>query len=340
MDGDNARLNSLVAFSRSLADAKNPQAVAEASTPFARRIANASTAFVVRRTGPDKVLALYDSCGEHAAAIYGQYEDHFAELIEAAVRVSHPVIAENRDEAPGASLAVPLVRTKGSESVLVVCHLEPGTHFEPQQFDAVTTLAGLTAGALETSDLQDQQRNFFAHVTDMLVAALDSFVDGREGHAENVARIANRLGRELALDDEHLRRLHFAALLHDIGMLRVDRSGHADPKQYRKHSRNGHRMMSRIRLWENAAPSVLHHHEWYDGSGYPEGLADEKIPYHARIIAVADAFDAMMRPLGDGGGLSLEAALAEVLNGSGTQFDPEVAAAFERLVGSGEISAD
>ena len=285
-------------------------------------------------------MSLHESSGASAQIVYSEHEDHLRELVEGALRDSRPVTAERKGEAPYASLAAPIVNEAGSESVLVVCHLEPGARFEPEQVDAVATLVGLTSGALQTADLQDLQRNFFAHVTDILVSVLDAFVDGRPGHAEKVARNVNQLGREMGLPDDQLRRLHFAALLHDIGMLRVPQSGHSDPKQFMKHTRLGHRMMSRIRLWESAAPSILHHHEWYDGSGYPDGLSRDAIPLEARIIAVADAFDAMVRPLGDGRGFSVEGALAEIRNGAGTQFDPEVVTALARLAEAGHISVE
>jgi putative nucleotidyltransferase with HDIG domain len=340
MDDDNARLASLVMASRALGGAAHPQAVAQATTSSALDLTGGSAAYLLRRAGPGKGMSVYESSGDDAQAIYAESEDALRELIEAALRDGRPVSGRSAGGKPCASLAVPIVQEADSESVLVICDLTSRPHFEAEQIDAIATLARLSAGALQTADLQDLQRNFFAHVTDILVAALDAFVDGRVGHAEKVARNVNQLGRELGLDDEQLRRLHFAALLHDIGMLRVDRKGHSDPKQFMKHPRLGHKMMSRIRLWQNAAPSILHHHEWYDGSGYPDGLARDAIPLDARIIAVADAFDAMVRPKGEGGGLSFELALAELRNGAGTQFDPEVVTAFARLAAAGQISIE
>ncbi len=338
MDGDNSRLAALLNASRALSDASHPQAVAETAVDCVLVLTGASAAFVVRRTGAGKSMSLHESRGEGVEALYEAHEDHFSGIIEAALRESRPVSAEGGGEFPGACLAVPLVEDKDAESVLVVVQRDASSGLRSEEVDAVATLAGLTSGALQTAELQDSQRNFFAHTTDILVGVLDSFIDGRAGHAEQVARTVNQLGREMGLDDDHLRRLHFAALLHDIGMLRVDRKGHADPKQFMEHARLGHRMLSRIRLWESAAPSILHHHEWYDGSGYPDGLSRDSIPLDARIIAVADAFDAMIRPIGEGRGFSLEGALSEIRNGAGTQFDPEVVMAFARLAAAGSLS--
>jgi HD-GYP domain-containing protein (c-di-GMP phosphodiesterase class II) len=96
-------------------------------------------------------------------------------------------------------------------------------------------------------------------------------------------------------------------------------------------------MLSRIRLWREAAPIVLHHHEHYDGSGYPGGLVGDAIPIEARIVSVVDAFDAMTREDEQRPARSGSDALNELRNGMTTQFDPEVVRAFLELVQGGEI---
>jgi polar amino acid transport system substrate-binding protein len=176
-------------------------------------------------------------------------------------------------------------------------------------------------------------------VTEILVATLDEHVDGRKGHATAVAQLANRIGRELGLGDDRLQSLHFASLLHDIGMLKIDRRLQRDPNHFRKHASLGYRMLNRIILWEHIAPIVHHHHEFFDGSGYPEGLAGEEIPFESRIIMVADTFDAMRRADGSRPGRSLQEVRAEFQRGVGGQFDPQVVAAFEALAERGDIDA-
>ena len=96
-------------------------------------------------------------------------------------------------------------------------------------------------------------------------------------------------------------------------------------------------MLSRIRLWEDAAPIVLYHHEWFDGSGYPEARSGEDIPFASRIIAVADCYDAMMRPAANRSAMTREEAVREILDHAGSQFDPRVTAALEQLASSGEL---
>jgi polar amino acid transport system substrate-binding protein len=178
--------------------------------------------------------------------------------------------------------------------------------------------------ARANADLRDAQRNFFVHVTEILIAALDAHQHEQEGHARRVAHLAVHLGRELQLDEHRLERLHFAALLHDVGMLKIDTRRTQGRAHHRAHPSLGHRLLARIRLWEDLAPWVLHHHECWDGSGYPEGLAGEDIPLEARIIGTAEAFDTMASdssyaPRG------LPGALEEIRRGRGTQFEPRLA---------------
>jgi putative nucleotidyltransferase with HDIG domain len=197
----------------------------------------------------------------------------------------------------------------------------------------------MAGAALRRSDLEDAQRNFFAHVTEMLVSALDAHVVEREGHAMGVARLANQLGHALGLSPERIERLHFSALLHDIGMLKFEQERHRDPKALRMHPVVGARMLARIRLWEPIAPIVLYHHEWWDGSGYPEGKSGEAIPLEARIVALADAVDAMRRPrLKRSTAFTLPEIIEEVGRGRATQFDPALVDAFFALHERGEIA--
>jgi putative nucleotidyltransferase with HDIG domain len=236
-----------------------------------------------------------------------------------------------------AALAVPLPGESGPIGVLVAVRPTPAADFAPEEADALSTLAALAAVALHNGDLRDAQRNFFAHVTDIIVHALDAHLGFHQGHGTRVAQLANRLGRAYSFDDGAMQRLHFAALLHDIGMLRLDRAQQMNRKTCDKHAMIGARMLSSIRLWKDLAPVVQHHHEWWDGSGYPDGIAGEAIPLAARIITVCDAWDAMTSQTAYGETRTPEQALAELERCRGTQFDPGVVAAFKTLAESGQL---
>jgi putative nucleotidyltransferase with HDIG domain len=188
---------------------------------------------------------------------------------------------------------------------------------------------------MRNADLRDAQRNFFSHMTDILVSALDAQLDYHNGHGTRVAQYANRVGRALNLDDKRLQNLHFASLLHDVGMLKIDKSAHQSEKTRANHAELGYRMLARIRLWEDVAPIVHSHHEWYDGAGYPEGLAGNDISLEARIISVCESFDSMTSNTSYKVAMPREAAVEEIRNCTGTQFDPLVTKAFLDLVEQG-----
>jgi putative nucleotidyltransferase with HDIG domain len=211
--------------------------------------------------------------------------------------------------------------------------------FTPGRIDSLSMLTALSSVSLRNSDLRDAQRNFFAHTTELLVTALDAHLPNQHGHGTRVAQYANRVGRQMILDEDQLHHLHFAALLHDIGMLKLDRALLTNARACEKHTIIGARMLARIRLWKGVAPIVLRHHEWFDGSGYPENAAGDAIPIEARIIAVCEAFDVMVSDSSYKVAVSFEEALSELDECAGIQFDPEVVAAFKALAENGAIEA-
>ena len=343
MAADNERLASIVAASRELAVAADTHGVAATSAACALELTRARATYVLLQAGPDKPLLVCESAGSDPAPIYQAHQHLIGEVLESATSSDRPALLDVSDPTPGApsSIAViPLSVAGGLKGAFVLLHTEPGARFEPDRIDAVASLAGFSSVAFQSADLQNSQRNFFSHVTDMLVAALDAQLDpgdGRVGHAGRVAALANSIGREMGLDDEPLQRLHFAALLHDIGYLKIDRSLHYDAAQCRNHPALGHRMLSRIRLWQDVAPIVLSHHEWFDGSGYPESRAGSDIPIESRILGAADAFDKRTHEDFDCPAVGPVEALAEMRESAGRQFDPRVVDALAVVLERGEI---
>ncbi len=346
-DADNDRLAQLLEVSGGLSTAAHEQEVARVAVRSALHLTHAPAAFVLLRVA-DKPLTLQESEGDRADAIYQAHQEELHQFVESSLQTGEPTIAAadaSSARTGGASgtltgaVVVPLTAEAGPIGAIVVAHTEPGASFGPEQVDVLATLAALTSIALHSADLRGAQRNFFTHMTELLVAMLDVHVEGRSGHSTKVAALSNRIGRSMELSDGRLEVLHFSSLLHDIGMLKIPRSQQRDPAHAQKHPTIGYKILSAIRLWEGVAPIVLHHHEWYDGSGYPEGLSGSTIPLEARILAVADAFDAMIRDDGRSDGLPMEDALEEIRQGTGTQFDPAVTAAFAELAERGEVVA-
>jgi HD-GYP domain-containing protein (c-di-GMP phosphodiesterase class II) len=162
---------------------------------------------------------------------------------------------------------------------------------------------------------------------------------GACAHSDRVAKLSVRLARELGWSQAMLTNIYLAGLLHDVGKLEIDerllrKPGQLTDKEYERiklHPEFGHQILSDIEPLSPILPAVLHHHERWDGHGYPEGLLGVKIPEIARIIAVADAHDAMTnnRPYREG--LPSETVNRIFLDGAGVFWDPNVVSAYFRV---------
>jgi response regulator RpfG family c-di-GMP phosphodiesterase len=168
------------------------------------------------------------------------------------------------------------------------------------------------------------------------------------GHARRVACYSALVGERLGLGAEERHDLRIAAFLHDLGKVGVPtdlllRAGALEPGERRiveQHPVIGARLLAPLDLPNGTALALRHHHEWWDGSGYPDGIAGERIPLAARIIGVADAFDAMTCDRPYRRALAREVVVSELRRYSGSQFDPDVAAALLACHDSGLCNLD
>ncbi|MBX9394070.1 HD-GYP domain-containing protein [Streptomyces sp. TRM72054] len=173
-----------------------------------------------------------------------------------------------------------------------------------------------------------------------LVQAVDIKDEYTRGHSERVGQASMMIARELGMDDERVEVLRFAGILHDVGKLGVPtrllrKDGPLTPEERRVielHPEYGHEMVRGISFLGEARAAVLHHHERLDGSGYPYGLVGSQIPESARVVAVADAFDAMTSTRSYSRARPVAVALAELERCAGRQFDPVMVAALVRVV--------
>jgi putative nucleotidyltransferase with HDIG domain len=174
---------------------------------------------------------------------------------------------------------------------------------------------------------------------DVVLATLDARDPYTYEHSYRVALYAEMLAQELELPAPICERIHVAALLHDIGKIAIcdrvlnqaGRLNCEDMLEIQRHPRIGCNILSRLPSFQDIATIVLHHHERFDGDGYPEQLAGEAIPLESRIIAVADSFDAMTSNRPYRKAMTFTAAIDEVSRHAGEQFDPTVAASLARL---------
>ena len=160
------------------------------------------------------------------------------------------------------------------------------------------------------------------------------------GHSERVARFAERLGQELRLSEEFCKRLNLMGLLHDVGKIGVSdavlrKPGRLTDEEFaeiRQHPDQAWVILHELESLHYVLPGVEHHHERYDGSGYPDALAGKEIPLAARILSVADAYDAITSDRPYRKGMSQDKAEAILHEGAGTQWDPQVVEAFFRIM--------
>lgn len=200
---------------------------------------------------------------------------------------------------------------------------------------SVAAILGIHSGNIE---LYRQQSELLAGIIRALTSAIDAKDPYTCGHSDRVARVAVRLAEELGCDAKMLNTMYLSGLLHDIGKIGIDDSvlrkpGKLSDDEYehiKRHVEIGHRILQDLGKLDDVLPVILHHHESWDGSGYPHQLGTEKIPLSARIVCVADAFDAMGsdRPYRK---RMPDEKIDEIIRaGSGQQWDPDVVEAFFR----------
>ncbi|MCU0317120.1 MAG: HD domain-containing protein [Fimbriimonadaceae bacterium] len=171
------------------------------------------------------------------------------------------------------------------------------------------------------------------------VTALELHEPGQGGHAERVAMYASAIGHKLGLDGEDLVTLRRAAALHDVGKIAMPRNQVSqlgsltddELAELKRHAELALQVVESFSFLADCVPMIVHHHERWDGLGYPDGLVGERIPLGARIIAVAETFDVLVSGGGYKAPVGDRAAVAEIKACAGTQFDPSVVSAFSEV---------
>jgi len=184
------------------------------------------------------------------------------------------------------------------------------------------------------------------------VSALASSIDAKDpythGHSKRVTRYSLAIARALGLEDDEIEDLELAGYLHDIGKIGMPQEILQKPfsltdREFgivKKHPGNGVKILENLKNLQRVSSFILHHHERVDGAGYPSGIDGQTIPLGARILAVADAFDAITSDRPYRKRASVEDALLEIERNSGTQFDPRVVRVFAALVRTGELETE
>jgi HD-GYP domain-containing protein (c-di-GMP phosphodiesterase class II) len=186
---------------------------------------------------------------------------------------------------------------------------------------------------------KDLEESYIATVR-VLAASIDARDPYTLGHSTRVSFLACELGRRNGFPIEEIEHLEKACLFHDVGKIRTpddilmkgERLNPREIEVMQRHPDDGADILGMAPSLHSYIPAVRYHHEWYNGKGYPEGKKASEIPVHARIIAIADAFDAMTTSRPYRKALTSAEALEEILRFSGSQFSPELADGFVRMV--------
>jgi putative nucleotidyltransferase with HDIG domain len=212
--------------------------------------------------------------------------------------------------------------------------------FTQEHISAAADIGTQVSVALSNATLVTELKDLYFNTVKSLSEAIDAKSEWTRGHSDRVTDIAMSTGEELGLEKEDMENLRFAAMLHDIGKIgtyeyildKKEPLTEAEQKVIKDHPVRGAEIIGDIKQFKDVTPGVRHHHERYDGGGYPDGLSGKEIPLFARIINVADSFDAMTADRPYRKGLSREKGIEEVKKNSGIQFDPEIVAAFLRKI--------
>lgn len=192
---------------------------------------------------------------------------------------------------------------------------------------------------------QAKEAELFNQTAEALANAIDAKDKYTSGHSTRVASYSRKIAKEAGLSDRECDEVYYAALLHDVGKIGVkseiiNKPGELTEDEFRQiqtHVELGSHILSSIRQAPYLSDGARYHHEHYDGHGYPDKLAGTQIPRNARIISVADSYDAMTSVRSYRDPLSIEKVIAELKNGEGTQFDPEYAEIMVRLINEGRL---
>jgi excisionase family DNA binding protein len=204
-------------------------------------------------------------------------------------------------------------------------------------------------GSPSQKELQEQYDQLYHGYIDTVGALLNA-LDARDGiasgHSRRVANYACAIGKAMEFPPQSQRTLELAALLHDVGKILISEQILGKPGKLtdqetyfiRQHPEMGEKIVGGVEFLTETKPFIRHHHERFDGMGYPDGLSGENIPLEARIIFIAEAFDSVLSDSSYHQGRDLKEALAEMERGAGTQFDPNILRTFIENVGKNSLN--
>jgi putative nucleotidyltransferase with HDIG domain len=245
------------------------------------------------------------------------------------------LLAEHPGRHVSSLVVVPLKVRDRLMGWIATLSLTASRRFDEGQRKLLSIIASRAAAAIENARLYEDLQATFQQTIQSLARTIDKMDHYTAGHSERVARYAVNLARWLGLDESQIEVVRHSALMHDIGkigcVMNLNKAGKLTQDEYeifKRHPIYGREILDPIRFLGPVVPGVYLHHERWDGRGYPLGLARDGIPLIARIISVADTYDAMTSDRAYRRALPHEVTVSEIERCSGTQFDPDVAGEF------------
>lgn len=203
---------------------------------------------------------------------------------------------------------------------VIILGLNSGSNcfFTAQNLKLLKTMSSIFAVAIENASLAQEQRNSFSQIIYSLIGTVEKLDQSSNGHSAKVSELCVGIGKSIGLSNPQIVKLKLAALLHDIGKigLKLD--------DYEKHPEFGCEILKHLTKLNDILPAILHHHENYDGSGFPSGLKENHIPLFSRIISTADGFDQLIKKYR----CDIQTAFEKLKQYSRTKYDPEIIDAF------------
>jgi HD-GYP domain-containing protein (c-di-GMP phosphodiesterase class II) len=306
-------------------------------------------------------ISLIDSAKDHTAHVYGESGNEHTEISRQSVRIepqdlytlsthSKYLFMDQSQKIPsylhnlakeGSQyfLLLPVFLQEKLSAVIAFGHSEPMTQSE-EDLNLARQMADQVAVALSNSNLIQELNRLNWGTLKALARTVDAKSSWTAGHSERVADIALKIGKSLGLQPKELINLQRAAFLHDIGKIGVpvavlDKPGKLSHEEFsiiKAHPRMGGRILEPIKAYDEIIPMVVEHHERFDGKGYPDGLNGTSISLGARILAVADVFDALKSDRPYRHGMPFEQVIEIIKQEAGQQFDPDIVNAFLTVV--------
>jgi putative nucleotidyltransferase with HDIG domain len=262
-------------------------------------------------------------------------------LEQATIFEGEPGVFKNRQKVKlpqiSSTMFVPLKTGARNVGLLLFVSLTKGFVFGKIQRNFIKIFAGYIAAAFQNVLLYENQAESFSQTIQSLVHALEAKDEYTQGHSERVTQYAVAIANEMNLSEKDVENIHTAGQLHDIGKIgmhyeKLNKPGKLSKEEwemFKQHPTIGKKILEPIKSLSEIIPFVYQHHERYDGKGYPEGLKEKEITLGARILAIADTFDAMTSNRSYRNALSKQTAIDEIIKCSGTQFDPDIVPYFE-----------